>query len=68
MAETNYPLLVFSQPVPAERARRSREDAAAISEPIRYGLAVTLEMKEGVDISIPIYQEVRARLGVRIAV
>ncbi|MCY3901132.1 MAG: S8 family peptidase [Caldilineaceae bacterium] len=45
-----------------------RKDAAAFSGPIRYGLAVTLEVKEGVDISIPIYQEVRERLGVRIAV
>jgi len=45
-----------------------RRDAAAFSEPIRYGLAVTLEVKEGVEISIPIYQEVRERLGVRIPV
>ena len=45
-----------------------REDAAAFSEPIRYGLAVTLEVMEGVEISIPIYQEIRERLGVRIPV
>ena len=45
-----------------------RKDAAAFSEPIRYGLAVTMEAMEGVEISIPIYQEVRERLGVRIPV
>ena len=45
-----------------------RKDAAAVSEPIRYGLAVTLEVMEGIEISIPIYQEVRERLGVRIPV
>jgi len=43
-----------------------RADAADISEPIRYGLAVTLEIAEGID--IPIYQEVRDRLRVRIPV
>jgi hypothetical protein len=43
-----------------------RADAGDIPEPIRYGLAVTLEVAEGV--SIPIYQEVRDRLRVRVPV
>lgn len=43
-----------------------RKDAGDIPEPIRYGLAVTLEVAEG--INIPIYQEVRDRLRVRVAV
>jgi hypothetical protein len=43
-----------------------RADAGDIPEPIRYGLAVTLEVLEGV--SIPIYQEVRDRLRVRVPV
>ena len=37
-----------------------------ITEPIRFGLVVTLEVAEGID--IPIYQEVRARLAVRVPV
>lgn len=41
-----------------------RADASDIPEPIRYGLAVTLEVAEEVD--IPIYQEVRDRLRVRV--
>ena len=43
-----------------------RADAGDISEPIRYGLAVTLEHAEGIRIplvSLPIYQEVRDRLA-----
>jgi len=43
-----------------------RSDAGDIPEPIRYGLAVTLEVAEGVD--LPIYQEVRDRLRVRVPV
>ena len=43
-----------------------RADASDIPEPIRYGLAVTLEIAEG--INIPIYQEVRARLRVAVPV
>lgn len=39
-----------------------RADAGDIPGPVRYGLAVTLEVAEGVD--IPIYQEVRDRLRV----
>jgi hypothetical protein len=41
-----------------------RADAGDIPEPIRYCLAVTLEVAEGID--IPIYQEVRDRLRIRV--
>ena len=37
-----------------------------ITEPVRYGLAVTLEVAAGID--IPIYQEVRDRLAVRVQI
>lgn len=40
-----------------------RNDAADIPGPIRYGLAVTLEVTEAVN--VPIYQEVRNLLGIR---
>ena len=43
-----------------------RADAGDILDPIQYGLAVTLEVAEG--IAIPIYQEVRDRLRIRIPV
>jgi hypothetical protein len=43
-----------------------RADAGDIPEPIRYGLAVTLEVAEG--INMPIYQEVRDRLRVPVPV
>ncbi len=43
-----------------------RADAGEIPEPIRYGLAVTLEVAEG--IQLPIYQEVRDRLRVPVRV
>ncbi|MBR9985066.1 MAG: S8 family peptidase [Desulfosarcina sp.] len=43
-----------------------RADAGDIPEPIRYGLAVTLEVADGID--IPIYQEVRDRLRVPVPV
>lgn len=43
-----------------------RADAGEIPEPIRYGLAVTLEVAEG--INIPIYQEVRDRLRIRVPI
>ena len=43
-----------------------RADAGDIPAPIRYSLAVTLEVAEGID--IPIYQEVRDRLAVRVPV
>jgi hypothetical protein len=41
-----------------------RADAGDIPEPIRYCLAVTLEVAE--EINLPIYQEVRDRLRIRI--
>lgn len=43
-----------------------RADAGKITDSIRYGLAVTLEVAEGID--IPIYQEVRDRLRIPVAV
>ena len=43
-----------------------RADAGSIEEPIRYGLAVTLEVAEG--LNIPVYEEVRQRLRIPIPV
>ena len=43
-----------------------RADAGEIREPIRYGLVVTLEVAEG--IALPIYQEVSARLLIRVPI
>lgn len=43
-----------------------RADAGDILTPIKYGLAVTLEVAEG--INIPIYQEVRDRLRIRVPI
>ena len=43
-----------------------RADGGEITEPIRYGLAATLEVAEALD--LPIYQEVRDRLPVRVPV
>ena len=43
-----------------------RADAEAIDDPIRYGLAVTLEVGESVN--IPIYEEIRQRLAVAVPV
>jgi len=43
-----------------------RAEAGDIPEPIRYGLAVTLEVAEG--IALPIYQEVRDRLRIPVRV
>ena len=43
-----------------------RADAGDVPTAIRYGLAMTLEVAEGID--IPIYQEVRDRLAVRLRV
>jgi hypothetical protein len=43
-----------------------RSDAGDIPEPIRYGLAVTLEVAEGIEISI--YQEIKERLRVPVPV
>ena len=48
-----------------------RAEAADIPEPVRYGLAVTLEVPEGVAarlFTIPIYQEVRDRIATRVQV
>ena len=42
-----------------------RDDAEKIADPIRFALAVTLEVAEGVN--IPVYQEIRDRLAIRIA-
>ena len=42
-----------------------RDDAGKITEQIRFALAVTLEVAEGVN--IPVYQEIRDRLAIRIA-
>ena len=41
-----------------------RADAGEITKPVRYGLAATLEIAETTD--LPIYQEVRDRLEVRV--
>ncbi len=38
-----------------------REDASKINEPVAYGLAVTLEVAEEIDIAI--YEEIRARIA-----
>lgn len=43
-----------------------RAEAGDIPEPVRYGLVVTLEVAEG--IALPIYQEIRDRLRIRIPV
>ena len=37
-----------------------RKDAARIQEPVAYGIAVTLEVGEGIDIAI--YDEIRTRI------
>ncbi|MDZ7860592.1 MAG: S8 family peptidase [Candidatus Krumholzibacteriota bacterium] len=43
-----------------------REDAGSLDESVYYGLAVTLEVKE--DIDIPIYDEIKERIEVPIAI
>jgi hypothetical protein len=43
-----------------------REDAGGLDEVIHYGLAVTLEVKEGID--IPIYDEIQQRIEVPIEI
>ena len=48
-----------------------RPDAGDIPTPIRYGLAITLEVAEGVEQRteiLPIYEEVRDRLAVRVPI
>ena len=43
-----------------------REDAGDIVEPVRFGLAVTLEVTKKLLFPIPIYEEVRERMAVRV--
>ena len=43
-----------------------REDADDILEPVRFGLAVTLEVPEAMLVPISIYEEVRERIAVRV--
>ena len=43
-----------------------REDAGKIQEPIKYGLAVSLEVAEGIE--IPIYNEIRTRVAPQISI
>ena len=43
-----------------------RSDAGDITKPIPYALAVTLQVKEGID--IPIYQEIRERIQIPVPV
>lgn len=43
-----------------------RNDAGEIIDPIRFGLAVTLEVAENLLVPIPIYEEVRQRIAVRV--
>ena len=43
-----------------------RNDAGEILEPIRFGLVVTLEVAENLLFPIPINEEVRQRLAIRI--
>ena len=43
-----------------------RKDAGDIVEPVRFGLAVTLEVAEDLLVPIPVYEEVRERIAVRV--
>jgi len=43
-----------------------RRDAGDMLQPVRFGLAVTLEVEENILLPIPIYEEVRERIGVRV--
>ena len=43
-----------------------RKDADGGNEPVRFGLAVTLEVTESLIFPIPIYEEVRERISVRV--
>ncbi len=48
-----------------------RKDAEDVQKPVTYGLAVTLEIVEGVDIpiiGIPIYEEIRERIAPRVGI
>ena len=43
-----------------------REDAGNLDEDVHYGLAVTLEVAEGVE--IPVFEEIKTRISVAIPV
>ena len=43
-----------------------RNDAGDILQPVRFGLAVTLEVAEGLLVPIPVYEQVRERIAVRV--
>ena len=43
-----------------------RSDAGEILQPVRFGLAVTLEVAEDVLLPVPVYEEVRERVAVRV--
>lgn len=43
-----------------------RKDAAKIQQPVAYGLAVTLEVAEGIDIAI--YEEIRTRIATSVSI
>lgn len=48
-----------------------RTDAGDLTVPVRYGLAITLEVTEGMQqrlLKLPIYEEVRDRLAIRVPV
>ena len=43
-----------------------RKDAGDILQPVRFGLVVTLEVAESMLVPIPIYEDVRERIAVRV--
>ena len=43
-----------------------RNDAGEILEPVRFGLVVTLEVASGLLFPVPVYEEVRERIAVRV--
>jgi hypothetical protein len=43
-----------------------RKDAGKIEEPVPYGLVVSLEVAEGIDVAV--YEEVRQRIAVPVEV
>ena len=43
-----------------------REDAGNLDEDVHYGLAVTLEVAEGVE--IPVFEEIKSRISIAIPV
>ena len=67
MKSLKAPMLCLFRTGPTSLIRvNCRSDAGDITEPIRYALAVTLEVAEG--INIPVYQEIQNRLAVRVQV